>query len=154
MIIFLDIDGVLNNTSMDFDSDEIKSQGIWFIDPKNLEVFEDMVRRLDASIVISSTWRITNTREFFKDHLGDYLYSRLHEDWATKRLGSIRGLEVREWIERNIPDQWKFKDYLILDDDQDFLWYQPLILVPHNKGLTSEIVDVAIASRGVRKYDV
>lgn len=156
MIIFLDIDGVLNHTQMDFDLPEVAAQAPYVVDPKNVEVLENLVRHLDATIVISSTWRILNEREFFREKLGGYLYDRLEPDWRTNRLNGIRGLEIQDWIQRNrdTPTSrwWSFKEYLILDDDQDFLWYQPLIHINHKYGLTIEDADTAIASKGVRIY--
>ncbi len=140
MIIFLDIDGVLNYAKMDFDREDIKAQGLYYLDQTCLERLEMLVLATDATVVISSTWRILNTREYMVERLGPIIGARLHENWATKQLGSIRGLEIRQWIEDNIPDPYKFKDYIILDDDKDFLWSQPLIWVDAHYGLQDEHV--------------
>lgn len=144
MIIFLDIDGVLNHMNMEWN-------GMYVIDKNRLQNLEKLVIELDASIVISSTWRILNEKEFFREHLGEFIFSRLEQDWCTKRLGTIRGLEVKDWLDRNLG-KYKTTEYLILDDDQDFLWFQPLIHISGMNGFTEEHLEIALKSLGKRKY--
>lgn len=145
-IIFLDMDGVLNNTSMDWESHKARAEAPYIVDDENLDKLERLVLVLDAQIVISSTWRITCSKDFMSKRLGDVVGPRIHDDWRTKRLSGIRGLEVQEWLERNLGDNyWAFKDFLILDDDSDFLWHQPLIRIDHGTGLTDRDVERALA---------
>ncbi len=149
MIIFLDIDGVLNHTSMDFDDPDVRAKAPWVIDPDCLARLENIVLSLDATVVISSTWRIMNEREWMVQKLGSTVGPRLHADWRTSvdKREKIRGLEVRNWIEKNIEDPWSFKDYIILDDDKDFLWYQPLVWINHRRGLQNHHVDLILAEK-------
>ena len=150
MLIFLDFDGVLNNTQTNWKGSE---HAPYVIDPTNLANLERLVRALDdVSIVISSTWRITNTREYIIERLGTTLGPLVREDWCTKRLGTIRGLEVREYLGRHF--EWTQVSYMILDDDQDFLWHQPLIHTNNSVGLTMQDVQTALASLGERHYAV
>jgi len=145
-LIFLDMDGVLNNTSMDWESHKARAEAPYIVDDENLDKLERLVLVLDAQIVISSTWRITCSKDFMSKRLGDVVGPRIHDDWKTKRLGGIRGLEVQEWLERNLgPEYWSFKDFLILDDDSDFLWHQPLVRIDHGTGLTDRDVERALA---------
>lgn len=146
-IIFLDMDGVLNNTSMDWESHKAKAEAPYIIDDENLDHLERLVLVLDAQIVISSTWRITCSKDFMEKRLGEIVGGAIHDDWRTKRLSGIRGLEIQDWLERNIGNNhWTFKDFLILDDDSDFLWHQPLVRIDHGTGLTERDVERALAT--------
>lgn len=145
-VIFLDMDGVLNNTSMDWESHKAKAEAPYIVDDNNLDQLERLVLVLDPYVVISSTWRITCSKDFMQKRLGEIVGPALHEDWRTKKLPGIRGLEIQDWLERNVGDNfWTFKDFLILDDDQDFLWHQPLIHIDHGTGLTERDVERALA---------
>lgn len=145
-IIFLDMDGVLNNTRMDWESHKARAEAPYIVDDENLDKLERLVLVMDAQIVISSTWRILCSKDFMSKRLGDVVGPRIHDDWKTKRLNGIRGLEVQEWLERNLgPEYWSFKDFLILDDDSDFLWHQPLVRIDHGTGLTDRDVERALA---------
>lgn len=136
-IIFLDIDGVLNsyNTISPDISNGIKALHFdeisfnWFLmtlkDIKNIKV------------VISSTWRLgSDTLDSFFEFCDKMDASRMrelepfiHEDWRTKRLriyGSMRGDEVKEWLNRHKKE---INKYIILDDDSDFYKNQPLLKI-------------------------
>lgn len=106
-IIFLDIDGVITT-------------------PRTLNSFYNMdiyainfilwvCKKVDASIVISSTWRYSYKRSFWHELFGDHL----HEDWSTpiKTFENNRGKEIKEWLNNHK----EVKKYLILDDDNDML---------------------------------
>lgn len=153
MLIFLDFDGVLNNTQMNWYADDVKAHAPYIISAENLANFEQLVDSFDdVSIVISSTWRILNDREYFVNRLGPKLGALIAEDWCTKKLNKLRGLEVREYLERHFG--YAKVDHLILDDDQDFLWYQPLLHINHKYGLTMGDVHTAINTRAKRVYGI
>jgi hypothetical protein len=137
---------------MDFDDPNVRAQAPWVIDPDCLARLETIVLSLDATIVISSTWRILHDREWMEQILGPLIGPRIHNDWRTsiEQREKIRGLEVQNWIEKNVEDPWNFKDYIILDDDKDFLWYQPLIWIDRSKGLTDNHVDFILNQHGFR----
>ena len=150
MLIFLDFDGVLNSTKTVWKGDPHTP---YVIDPKNLANFEQLVDSFDdVSIVISSTWRILNDRDYFVNRLGPKLGALIAEDWCTKKLGTIRGLEVQEYLRRHFGHDEV--QHLILDDDQDFLWHQPLLHINHKYGLTMGDVHTAINTRAKRVYGV
>jgi hypothetical protein len=140
-IIFLDIDGVLNselymiaehNKSMAI---EHKIEQTRFerqvdeIDPKAMSFLNDLIKETEAKVVISSTWRRSNTieslTEIFKarDFIGEIIgfTPRLSED-------CLRGNEIYKWIKDNdkllgMP-YYDFNSYIILDDDSDMLYWQ------------------------------
>lgn len=145
-ILFLDFDGVLNNTSMDWESHKAKAEAPYIIDDDNLDQLERFVLVTGCQIVISSTWRITCSKDFIAKRLGEICGEALHDDWCTRKLPGIRGLEIQDWLERNLGENfWAFKDFIIFDDDQDFLWHQPLIHIDHGTGLTERDVERALA---------
>lgn len=129
-IIFLDIDGVLNNS--DSWSLPIEQQ---ILDEKLL-LLKQIVEETGARIVISSSWRnysrhMWAIRAAFKRH-GLYVYS------TTPRLDgdNKRGDEIRKWLKINHG----VKSFVILDDDNDMCEYTKtnLIRTNYNIGLTEE----------------
>ena len=119
-VIFLDIDGVLNN---------LKRVDI---DPTRVEVFNKIIAATGAKVVISSTWRLVITLDKirlalevagFKGEVVGY----------TKSLDvdSSRGCEIQEWLSRHTD----IRNYVILDDDTDMLLDQKDNFVHINSGI-------------------
>ncbi len=111
-IIFLDIDGVLTTVTW---------RSFQHFNPVCVNMLKSILKAGDYKIVISSTWRgsgINNNSSLDKElrasKLMDYLYL---PDWYTPRLNTIRGLEIKDWLDKH-PE---VTDYLILDDDSDML---------------------------------
>lgn len=107
-IVFLDIDGVLcswlNMSKRDKDGHRpFRKDAIKYLN--------EIVRMLDAKIVISSTWRKTRTIEDFKELfdnrgiLGEVI-------GLTDELDTGRASEIQKWIDENDVDY-----FLIIDDD-------------------------------------
>ncbi|AFN37389.1 hypothetical protein pp2_156 [Vibrio phage phi-pp2] len=133
-IIFLDIDGVLNNA---LEADEHKDvllngeyQGIY--SPRCVDRLNDLVEMTDARIVLTSVWRCglsideintmlramgVNAECIGKTDMLDHKYS-----WA------FRGNEILKWIhdneERIGKRRYEYRSYVILDDDTDMLLWQ------------------------------
>lgn len=108
-VCFLDFDGVLCTAKTNFRLIDIYSVGFlqWVCEAANVKV------------VITSTWRFSNPKEFFDNLFG---FNNIHNDWATIDLrddnaNRIRGDEIQEWLNRH-PE---VDQYLILDDDTDML---------------------------------
>lgn len=123
-IIFLDIDGVLNNTVT-----------MWlthkYIDSNCLDLFMNTVKRIpDCKIVLSSSWRKENKEKFVEliNKAEAYelfqLFPFFHDDYCTPKLKGIRGNEIKKWLDEHSENTIK---YICLDDDSDFLPEQPLI---------------------------
>lgn len=105
-IIFLDIDGVIT-------SPRTLS---WFnFDIYAVNFLRWLCVEVDIKIVISSTWRLNHSKQFFEAIFGNII----HDDWKTKsvRMDRRRGLEIDEWLSRHS----EVTRYLILDDDSDML---------------------------------
>lgn len=133
-IIFLDIDGVLNNNAS-------ISEGVCII-PEKVILVRELCYRTNAKIVISSTWR----KIFKKKDLSYWLAMlglrdpKLIIDY-TDQDGPIRGHEIRRWLEEH-PGVTK---YVILDDDIDMLEGQFFVKTRMETGLTNkQVLDAEI----------
>ena len=117
-IIFLDIDGVLNNiASLCYHV---------HIDPNLVRTLQDVVEQTEAKIVLSSSWRV-----FGQDNV-EFMLSRLglHAERLppTPRLGGFRGDEVKAWLDQ-YQEYYGVTHYVIVDDGSDFLYDQKEYLV-------------------------
>jgi hypothetical protein len=135
-VLFLDLDGVLNS-ERSFLAGAYRTAAYHLenpkdpyylkittctIDPIACGLVNRICRELDVSIVISSTHRMhfkdgpekLNQIKNYFNNLGvggEYIVD------YTMRLGTIRGLEIDEWLKRH-PD---ITHYAILDDSSDML---------------------------------
>lgn len=113
-IIFLDIDGVLNVLSQEFDD-----YGQLF-NPIFVKNLADIIEKTNAKLVISSTWRFSG-REFI---MNMWRYRNLPGEVidVTPDLGFndniVRGDEIKAWLDKNID---MVETYCIIDDDEDML---------------------------------
>lgn len=105
-IIFLDFDGVLNNT---YYLINFKRQGKddFELDPECMHKLFEIVDKTHAKIVLTSSWRFTpGIKDFFKKYnLEIYdILPRLEEDYRPD--------EIYQWLSTH-----KVENYLILDDE-------------------------------------
>ena len=124
-VLFLDVDGVLNDASVPFG-----------------EVAEEYCERLDRIVwearplyvVLSSSWRkYADLRHEIADRFV------ISGTTPTLEREQIRGDEVIQWLQRH-P---RVSLHAILDDDPDFYPWQPLFNTPDS--LTEEVADAVIA---------
>lgn len=141
-IIFLDIDGVLNNAEWVrtlYEENRKKGQLSYFerheneIDPTRVKMISDFAIEMNASIVISSSWRKLHPLYEINDMLIENgLYEGVQPIGITPSLNSgYRGEEVQYWLEQN-PH---VTSYVIFDDDGDFYPHQPLVKTSWEEGL-------------------
>ncbi len=151
-IIFLDIDGVLNNS---LEVDEHKDvllkgeyQGIY--SPRCVERLNALIEKTNASIVLTSVWRngldldeinlLLDTMGINAKCIGktdnlDHKYS-----WA------FRGNEILKWLKDNETllgmHHYDYRSYVILDDDTDMLLWQRhnYVNCDHEIGMTDRTV--------------
>lgn len=127
-VIFLDFDGVLNCESTDWSVREI--------DHSRVVILNDLVRRTNAYVVLSSSWRSSPD---WMDFPRQYGFEFNFLDRTPRMHGKPRGYEIYSWLKKNRD----LKNYAILDDDSDMLALQK----PHffktdfKFGLTQEIAD-------------
>ena len=148
-IIFLDIDGVLNHEAFykerfekRYDEGAI-AHPYSEIDPKCVQNLNTLIEETGAKVVISSTWRHSGL-DYCKDVLEFHGFKgEIIDITPTSRCGMcVRGNEILEWIKNNEEAigarYYNYKEYVILDDDSDMLYWQRnnFILVDRFVGLT------------------
>lgn len=121
-IIFLDIDGVLNNGQ--FLSNVKPSIGLSKfghfakqVDANALNLLWEIVTKTNAKIVISSTWRYGKSVEWFVQLFKELTGKDFPIIGKTPEKDDMRGNEIAAWL-RDVDDVTNF---VILDDDSDFL---------------------------------
>ncbi|CAA7537959.1 gp276 [Klebsiella phage vB_KoM-Pickle] len=134
-VIFLDIDGVLNNMRcMKFGE---------HMDIECARHLRRIVNHANCDIVISSTWRIGNSTHNLREIFYPWGLYRIIGKTCTNFPHStgMRGDEIKAWI-----DTFGCKNYLILDDDTDMLSSQKehFIKTDGFVGLTEEQSTYAI----------
>ncbi len=158
MLLFLDVDGVLN---CEADFIKQKDRGFGVLCSQKLDnlkrVFEAMPE--DSSIVLSSTWRLTDDGDlaFLKEELKsrgmsisantpDLTYLLLQGDISRN---SLRGTEIEVFLGTTAEGDSN-RDFLILDDVDEFYGFQQKNFVQtsfddENGGLNEEKTLEAIA---------
>ena len=134
--IFLDIDGVLAIPSC------IKD-GVWLLSDEKQKILEKILKKTNAKIVLSSSWRRETTDET-KNHLkekgfwfnnkliGVTIRAHQYLEKGTKiHMRIPRGVEIKQWVDANIHSNngknYKKKElgkdynYVILDNDNRML---------------------------------
>lgn len=117
-LIFLDIDGVLNNQIHLVPSN--KHEDLEF-DPSAIMNLKLVLTETKAKIVISSTWRlgrsIDELNELFKHYeINDVIIGKTPV--LERTTYGERGLEIQSWIDNN-RDKYKIGSFIIIDDDND-----------------------------------
>ena len=116
-IIFLDVDGVLNNESWVIRCAEednyypLRENGL---EDRALALLAYIVRETGASVVISSSWRrISAAMQSLLQDLAKWKIPVVGETPLIS--GDIRGNEIQAWLDEH-PEVERF---VILDDDDD-----------------------------------
>jgi hypothetical protein len=106
-VIFLDIDGVLAPIRhWDRYGD---------LDPRCIEVLNEIVVRGEADVVVSSTWRYGKTIAELQEMLDTQGFvGRVLDKTPTGALGADRGEEIAAWLAAHAVD-----GYVIIDDHAD-----------------------------------
>jgi hypothetical protein len=129
-VLFLDIDGVVNCVTT-----AQRHRGMIGIDPYMALLVDRIIQATGCEVVLSSTWRLfEESRKEVKKQVCDFID-------VTPELNEIRGKEVEAWMQAH-PG---VTTYAILDDNSDFLGYQPLFKTSWSTGLTQEIANEVIA---------
>jgi len=147
IILFLDVDGVLNNRPTFKKLADSGKHTTEALDDECIGRLKKLVDTFGATgvkIVLSSSWR------FSPDHV--LLLTRKLKEFGLKiedqttKKGSHRGTQIAEWLEKNKPRFTEHRKILILDDDSDMLPEQMPFFVKTNMdtGLTDEHVAKAI----------
>lgn len=148
-VIFLDIDGVLNNQFS-------KSRCGYFIGIDNDKVkrLKGIVDATTAKIVLVSSWKVDWERvdKDSQNNIGNYLDRKLKRERLsildkTSDQGMDRGKGINDWISRHSVETWIVLDDEIFDDYEKMEIMQHLVKTDYsneNGGLQSEHVSKAI----------
>lgn len=146
-ILFLDIDGVLNNHK------SLVKQS-YSIDPYNVENLNKIIRATDCQIVLMSAWRylildrhmtLRGFETLLSTH-GVLAYRRLIDLTEQDTIVSERWHQVENWIKAN---KEKVDTFVMLDDCEEFPNYpQNFVKTDMEFGLTEQDADKAILILG------
>jgi hypothetical protein len=136
-LIFLDFDGVLNNTAS-------LAEGIHLC-PEKVIMVRNLCIELDCQVVISSSWRVIHTLAEMKELLyrtGFHCRTRIIDTTPINGIMDAglnryrRGYEIEKWLCSKAEDY----NYAIIDDIDEFLPYQKSRFVRTNDhtGITSD----------------
>jgi hypothetical protein len=151
-IVFLDVDGVLNSHQW-FESlenakatDRIERH----IDPAAVVRLERIFQATGASVVISSAWRHGQLYDILIEGLKRHGFTGpvIGKTIISQCSDCVRGNLIDRWLKDNMANHWSFRQYVILDDDADMLYWQKGNFVKTDSstgGLTDELTDKAIA---------
>ena len=128
-VIFLDIDGVLNNKDSDFTSLDHTN---WIREA--VQDLDNLCNEFGTKAVISSSWRmIFPDIAWWNAEFAASGAKYIEVIGITESaFNGFRGREVREYLTKN-PE---IESYLILDDDCDFYDDQPRVKTNFQVGLT------------------
>jgi hypothetical protein len=132
-VIFLDIDGVMNNRQMIYDD------GMDAIGEEMLHRLSMIVKATGAKIVLSSTWRILEkNRDLVTKALARHNMEYI--DVTPRLFSGHRGGEIGCWLQEH-PEVERFA---VLDDDPNANIGQTLFRCDFEIGLTDDIAAQAI----------
>jgi hypothetical protein len=126
-VIFLDIDGVLNNRDTLTNNYSYNcSPAAW--SAESCDVLKEIVEKTGASVVISSTWRLTLM------HMIEHGFKMIDIPMPIDKTCSLAGIYnenapnefIRESIRGDEIEQWlslnpQVTHYVIIDDNSDML---------------------------------
>jgi len=129
-VIFLDIDGVLNNTSS-------MHEGVHLL-PEKCLLIDSLCNDTGAVIVVSSTWRLCYDIKILETLLWRSGISSTNIIDVTPDIpnkGSIRGMEIEKWLSETKEN---IESFVILDDDSDFFHHQTsfFVKIDRDAGIT------------------
>ncbi len=153
-IVFLDIDGVLNNDPDLWALRERQLNGLKREDrddifAKHVQLLNDLIDRSGAKVVLSSTWRMIFTLADMRGMLnhhgfkGDLIDKTPHHAEGPKGRCE-RGDEIAWWL--NFYDRETVDSFVILDDNSDMGdLHSNFVQTDAMLGLTQEDVERALA---------
>lgn len=145
-IIFLDIDGVLNNFSTlhKFDLDDPAEM----LDPLCVSNLNKIIEKSSAKVVISSSWRFMHHFEDLakilekKGFKGEVIDQTPEIFYIRKGEEACRGDEIEDWIKNS---KEPIEAFVILDDDSDMRNVKNrLVQTSMDTGLTEKHLEAAL----------
>lgn len=149
-LIFLDIDGVLNNTK-DVKKYRffLKGERRVLIDIEPFFYFKRLLQeiekeKLEVRIVISSSWRLGTTASDWKKLFKHYFNDENIILGRTLHLECDRGLEILNFLKMLDEEKETVEDYVVVDDDIediiDYVGKKRIVKTSIKRGLTNKDV--------------
>lgn len=149
-LIFLDIDGVLNNTK-DVKKYRffLKGERRVLIDIEPFFYFKRLLQeiekeKLEVRIVISSSWRLGTTASDWKKLFKHYFNDENIILGRTLHLECDRGLEILNFLQMIDEEKETVEDYVVVDDDIediiDYVGKKRIVKTSIKRGLTNKDV--------------
>jgi len=158
-IVFLDIDGVFN--SANYNNSErylLETAGMsdaeimliahhTHLDPLSIQIFNDLIKRSGAVVVLSSTWRARYSPEEMTKMLQDRGAEFEIKESTPILFGKMssripRGKEIAAYL-KGLQEQPE--SFVILDDHDDMLHLKPFLIQTSVKtGITIQDVEKAL----------
>lgn len=141
-VIFADVDGVLNTLKT------VEQYGFHYIDNVLLTIFEQIVKKTQAKVVISSAWRMyPDSRKVIKR---EFNYCGLEVlDWTPNLPNNPRRDEIQAWIDKN-----PVAKFAIIDDDWDAAIDGSFFKVDEKFGITVKIADAVVEHLGTPSLEI
>jgi hypothetical protein len=135
IVIFLDIDGVLNNEQV------LKNNGaLGALDSACLRLLDKLVENTGANIVITSTWRLGHSLYWLQ-----HMFERNGFHYPERMIGTTMNLsgkprrdEINLWLKQVPVDA-----FVIIDDDGDASIDGHFVCTSFSTGMTGEHCDKA-----------
>ena len=149
-LLFLDIDGVLNNTK------DVKKYRLFLkgerrvlVDIEPLVYFRKLLKEIDKEklnvrIVISSSWRLGTTAADWKLLFKHYFNDDKIIIGRTLHLECDRGKEILNFLQMLGEEKETVEDYIVIDDDIediiDYVGKKRIVRTSVKRGLTNSDV--------------
>ena len=139
--VFIDVDGVLNNTACFRYNWGIRVAA----DPRCVAALNRVVKETGAELVLSSAWRREGLK-FCREKFRQWgVEAPLIGRTTISMPNAPRGLEIADWLDKHAPQA----NFVILDDTDDMAHLKHrLIQTDFDRGLTQ-----ADARRAIRLLD-
>ncbi len=114
-VIFLDIDGVLVNSSS-----LLTTSDSYIPDSNCLRLLNGLIKRTDSRIVITSAWRIGRTLVELQELLSGWGVDGIVLDKTPNSPNSReedRGFEIQLWLDDRKKSRGDVESFVILDDN-------------------------------------
>jgi len=155
-VVFLDFDGVLNNSSSMFTNTYMPGALAERLinanpDPVSVKLLDYLLIHTDARIVVSSSWRNgcrshLELQEILRDAFKLTHWDRVigMTQYSTR---VIRGVEIDNWVQAH-PE---ITHYVIIDDDSDMMDHQQehFVHTNHDHGFKIKDCEQAFACLGL-----
>lgn len=143
-VIFLDVDGVLNNRySM------MAGKGIFNVHRPCVARLSQLCSRTGAVCVLTSTWRHNWPIVAFQEFLERHGFTGSVIDKTEYMPGHIRGHEINRYLERCYTRAYPISSFVILDDGNDMgELIEYLVRTETEIGLDQNHVELAVEILG------